>query len=107
MRLFISLIAFIVAVVIAPYTSASDLVSLRIRFGMKDKQATDWSGRLSMSSGRVESIRGWRWAAGDSAEGDSWTVSTRRPPAQSAAEKARVQAGGKMPMTDNGLIVTL
>jgi hypothetical protein len=85
----------------------SDSVGLRIRFGMKDKEGVDWSGKLELSSGKVTSIRGWRWAAGDSAEGDSWTVATRRAPVQSAADKARVQATGKMPVTDNGIIVTL
>ncbi len=85
----------------------NDSIGLRIRFGMKDKEGTDWSGKLSLSEGKVASIRGWRWAAGDSAEGDSWTVATRRAPVQSGADRARVQGGGKMPISDNGILVTV
>ena len=33
------------------------MAALRIRFGMKDKQPTDWSGTLTPSAGKVESIR--------------------------------------------------
>ena len=63
--------------------TTSDKHALRIRFGMTDKQPTDWSGNLVLNEGKVESIRGWRWAAGDSADGDTFTVATRRPQAQS------------------------
>lgn len=82
-------------------------VSLRIRFGFKDKDATDWSGKLTADHGKVESIRGWRWGAGDHADGDTFVVGTRRPAAQNAAERARVQAGNKLPMQDNGIITIL
>src|SRR5687767_1477128 len=85
----------------------SHAVSLRIRFGMKDNAGTDWSGKIAPSEGKVESIRGWRWMAGDSGEGDSFSVSTRRAQPQSAADRNRVKAGRPMPMTDNGIIVTL
>ena len=43
--------------------SDEDRVTLRIRFGMKDQDPTDWSGKLVVGSGKVESIRGWRWTA--------------------------------------------
>src|SRR4051812_31982575 len=86
---------------------ASELVTLRIRFGMKDQDNTDWSGTLALSSGKVESIRGWRWMPGDKAEGNAFTVMTRRQAAQSEAERKRIQAGGKLPIKENGIIVTL
>src|SRR5687768_15546051 len=86
---------------------ADDRVALRIRFGMKDKQGTDWSGRIVPSAGKVESIHGWRWMAGDTAEGDTFTVSTRRAQPQSATERRRVKEGQQMPMSDNGIIVTM
>src|SRR4051812_28705806 len=78
----------------APTTpkAASELVTLRIRFGMKDQENTDWSGTLGLSSGKIESIRGWRWMPGDKAEGNAFTVMTRRQVAQSEAERKRVQA---------------
>src|SRR5829696_4709794 len=111
--LFVIVFAIVVSIPIervsgAPDTSQSaDRVALRIRFGMKDKTETDWSGKLTPSDGTVEQIRGWRWSAGDSAEGDSFTVATRRGTPQSAAERKRAQAGQQLPLTDNGIIATL
>ena len=91
----------------APAAAADDLVTLRIRFGSRDQQPTDWSGQLSPAAGSVVSIRGWRWMQDDAADGNSWSVRTRRKPAQGAGERARVAAGQKLPITDNGIIVTL
>ena len=90
-----------------PPGGADETVALRIRVGLKDKEATDWSGKLALSEGNVEAIRGWRWMAGDGAEGNEFTLSTRRKQAQNAAERKRVQGGERMPMSDNGVIVTL
>src|SRR5439155_950561 len=87
--------------------AANDTVALRICFGMKDTDGTDWSGKITPAGGKVLSIRGWRWMPGDHAEGNAWTVNTRRPAAQSREERARVQAGQKLPVADNGIIVTL
>src|SRR5881394_814261 len=84
-------------------------VALRIRFGMKDAEPTDWSGKVSVSGGgggRVESIRGVRWMPGDHAEGDAFVVNTRRQAVQTPADRNRVAAGGQMPMTENGIVVT-
>src|SRR4051812_10184573 len=78
--------------------------SLRVRFGMKDKEGQDWSGKLESTQGSVESIRGWRWMPGDHANGNEWTIATRRGAAQSAAERKRVAAGNKLPVRDNGFI---
>ncbi|MEO7155925.1 MAG: hypothetical protein ABI039_00100 [Vicinamibacterales bacterium] len=82
-------------------------VMLRVRFGMKDKEPSTWDGKLDLSEGKVESFRGWRWTPGDTSDGASWTVATRRGPAQGGGEKARVAAGGKMPIGDNGFVVEL
>ncbi|MCA9063675.1 MAG: hypothetical protein KDA96_11470, partial [Planctomycetaceae bacterium] len=84
-----------------------ETVTLRIRFGLKDQKPTDWGGSLALVSGSVEAIRGWRWSDSDSAEGNSWSVRTRRRPAQSAAERKRIADGQQMPMNDNGILVTL
>ncbi len=86
---------------------AEEVVTLRIRFGMKDQQPTDWSGKLLTQSGKVEVIRGWRWTQDDSAEGNTWSVKTRRRKPQGSADRKRVDAGEQMPMTDNGILVTL
>ncbi|QOV88156.1 TolB family protein [Humisphaera borealis] len=85
----------------------ANAVSLRIRFGMKDKEPTDWSGKLDVAAGKVREISGTRWTQGDSADGAAFKVQTRRQPVQGSADKQRIDNGGQMPMTDNGLVVTL
>jgi hypothetical protein len=106
-------VTFVVVLTVAvPSSEAADAppsepVTLRIRFGMKDQDNTDWSGTLALSSGKVESIRGWRWMPGDKAEGNAFTVMTRRQQAQSEAERKRVAAGNKLPIKENGIIITL
>ncbi len=66
-----------------------DRVTLRIRFGMKDQDPTDWSGKLVVGSGKVETIRGWRWMQNDSAEGNTWSVTHAT---QASAEFGRSEA---------------
>lgn len=82
-------------------------VTVRIRFGMKDKEPTDWSGKLEVGSAKVDNIRGWRWMDGDSAEGNAFTVRTRRGTAQNAAQRQQVAGGLALPMQENGIVVTL
>lgn len=48
-----------------------------------------------------------RWVQNDSAEDDSWSVRTRRKAPQSSGERARVAAGFQLPISDNGILVTL
>jgi len=86
--------------------SSGDRIALRIRFGMKDQDATDWSGSFD-SSAKIESIHGWRWMPGDHANGKEFTVWTRRAQAQSRGQQKQLQAGNKLPMQDNGIVVTL
>src|SRR6185295_7059932 len=50
---------------------------------------------------------GWRWMPGDHADGNSFTVATRRAAAQNREERLRIRAGGKLPVSDNGIIVSL
>jgi hypothetical protein len=102
-----TVLAVLIVLVAASASYAADSVALRIRFGMKDPEGQDWSGKLELSEGKVESIRGWRWMAGDVASGNEFTVATRRGTPQSRGERARVQAGQKLPVRDNGLIATL
>src|SRR5688572_8830489 len=85
------------AAVERPPGGADETMALRIRVGLKDKEATDWSGKIALSEGKVEAIRGWRWMAGDGAEGNGFTVSTRRRQPQNAGERKRVQAGERLP----------
>ena len=50
MMLAVTLLAFLSAHVYADDSTAA----LRIRFGFKDKQPTDWSGAITPASGKVE-----------------------------------------------------
>src|SRR5947209_12123123 len=69
-------------------TAPAGAISLRVRFGMKDSEATDWSGTVALSQGNVTELRGWRWAAGDRAESTTaWTVHTRPQAAQGEPER--------------------
>ncbi|MBI5684083.1 MAG: hypothetical protein HZC54_03290 [Verrucomicrobia bacterium] len=87
--------------------TAADAVTLRVRFGMKDAEGTDWSGSVTATPGKVVEIHGWRWTPMDKAEGNEWTVKTRSIPVQSSAQREKVRAGKPMPIGDNGVIITL
>lgn len=88
--------------------ASAETVTLRVRFGMRDTEGTDWSGSVKVTPGRVESIRGWRWTPADSAEGASWTVATRRLLAMDSVQKRKVAEGAlTMPVGDNGVILAL
>lgn len=100
-------LTMIVAAGLAEAADVSGPVTLRIRFGMKDKEPTDWSGKLQAGSAKVEDIRGWRWMDGDSADGNAFTARTRRGTAQNAAQRAQVAAGVMLPIQENGIVVTL
>src|SRR5687768_741752 len=91
----IALALLLVLLSVAPSSTAfadtAGPVALRVRFGMKDTEPTDWSGKVDVSGGgKVESIRGVRWMPGDHAEGNTFVVNTRRQQAQGRAERQRV-----------------
>jgi hypothetical protein len=81
---------------------APGAVGFRVRLGMKDAEPTDWSGEATVSSGRVLSVRGWRWAQGDKASANSWKITTRRQ----APQGGEVPNAGKGPVLDSGVVIT-
>ena len=83
-----------------PEEVSAQAVGFRIRLGMKETDPTDWSGEINVTPGKVDTIRGWRWAQGDSATGNTWKVRTRHAAAQGAAKK-------QGPVLDSGIVVTL
>ena len=87
--------------------AATDVVGLRIRFGMKDTVGTKWDGKLVLARAKSPKCMAGGFQPGDSAEDGEWTISTRRVPAQGSGDKARLAAGGKMPMGDNGFTVEM
>ena len=42
----------------------ADDVGIKIRVGITDKEATDWSGTVTVAPGSVSLIGGWRFAQG-------------------------------------------
>ena len=50
--------------------------TFRIRFGLTDTEPTAWDGSVTVSGGRVASLRSWRPRAADKVEGSSWMLST-------------------------------
>ncbi|MCA9192352.1 MAG: exo-alpha-sialidase [Planctomycetales bacterium] len=85
----------------------SQRTTLRIRLGVKDRQPTDWNGKLVLPSGEIESLRGWRWTQDDSSEGGTWKIRTNRRAAQTAAERNRVAGGTQLPVNESGVLVTI
>jgi len=72
--------------------------AFRILLGVTDTEGTKWDGSIKVSPGQVSSIRGWRFADGDSTDTTtSWKASTR---------VAVGRKGATQGMQDNGVIVT-
>lgn len=86
---------------------ASKTVALRVRFGLKDTEPTDWSGKISVSEGKVAEVRGWRWTPTDAVIGNAaWKVSSvRQSPADAPA--APNNPNRKLPINDSGIVVCL
>jgi hypothetical protein len=73
--------------------------AFRILLGVTDREPTVWDGSITVSTGSIASIHGWRFVAGDSTDSAStWKCSTR------AGGAANANAAG--PMLANGVIVT-
>ena len=52
--------------------------SFRVLLGVTDKESTKWDGSVGVAPGKITSIRGWRFADGDSTDNtSSWKASSR------------------------------
>ena len=101
-----------IALFTAPLLPAED-VGFMVRFGFKDTTPTPWDGSLSVSTGQVSGLEGWRFEAQDKVTGPTeWKASTRAL----TQRKARGNNPGKLgqrqqqanvPMADNGVIAYL
>src|SRR5271163_1721620 len=109
MRFSISLL-----VILAAHAAMADDIGLRLRFGLNDKEATDWSGTVAVSPGKVALIGGWRFAQTDKADGVAgWSCRTRPQAANvqrrsnnPQKEEARKRdAATVLPMGDNGVLL--
>ena len=84
-------------------TMRPGLVCLRIQLGLKDQQNTAWDGSLSVSPGRVVKTEIWRKGPADTTDGNSWKLGTRPAPRFLGS----AQKGAVVPVSENGIIVTL
>jgi hypothetical protein len=133
----IGLFAVILLAVSEVRVSVAAEAGVRIRFGLTDKEATEWDGSVSVSPGKVVALSGWRFEQGDQASGTTgWQAATRgavdtRTNAQKAkakaaanpdangnqkakgkgkgaAAKAKAKAGANIAgLADNGVLLTL
>lgn len=106
-------IIFLIALALAARGCAGE-IGLRFRFGLNDKEATDWSGTVAVEPGKVVLISGWRFAQQDKVDGtQGWSCRTRpQAPAQRRGNNPQtpqrppnVQA--RLPITDNGVLISL
>jgi hypothetical protein len=52
--------------------------TVRIVLGLRDKQPTDWSGKVAVAGGEVAAIEGWRFEDSDKVSGTTgWSCKTR------------------------------
>jgi len=93
----------------------ADDIGVKLRFGLNDKEATDWSGTVTVSPGGVALIGGWRFAQQDKADGIAgWSCRTRpttlpnnrrsNNPQKEQPRKADVATS--LPMADNGVLIS-
>jgi hypothetical protein len=54
--------------------------ALRVRFGVNDAAPRAWDGSVAAASGRPIVVRNWHPRPGDSVQGASWKLATRRGP---------------------------
>jgi len=92
----------------------ADDIGLRVRFGLTDQEATDWSGTVAVTPGRVALIGGWRFAQQDKVDGlAGWSARTRpavldkrsNNPKKAGGRQAQAAASG-VAMGDNGVLLT-
>ena len=93
----------------------ADDIGIKVRLGLEDKEATDWSGTVTVSPGKVSLISGWRFLQQDKVDGTTgWSCRTR-PNVQAAQrrsnnpgkESARpADAVTSIPLSDNGALIS-
>ncbi len=100
--------------VLTSVAAVADDIGLRLRFGLNDQEATDWSGTVTVTPGRVALIGGWRFAQQDKVDGiTGWQARTRpavlekrsNNPKKAGGKRAQAAAGG-VAMGDNGVLLS-
>jgi hypothetical protein len=93
----------------------ADDIGLRMRVGLTDKEASDWSGTETVAPGRVALISGWRFAQQDAVDGTTgWKARTRpavqdrrsNNPGKAGRRAQAAAAAGGVALGDNGVLFT-
>jgi len=96
-------------------TLAED-VGIRVRFGLTDKEATNWDGTVAVAPGKVALISGWRFLQQDAVEGTTGWKARTRPVVQQGRRSNNPGKAGKgknaaandsgVALSDNGVLLT-
>jgi len=54
-------------------------VAVLLELGLTDTEPADWSGRATLTGGRIVHREGYRFRDTDAIQGDSWTARSKRP----------------------------
>ncbi len=112
MKLRVLFILALVVLVNLPSVAFADEVGVLVRFGLTDTTSSKWDGSVSVSSGKVENVGGWRFQMKDAVEGTSWTAMTRplterrSNNAKKGAQQNKKKAASEA-MADNGVVLHL
>jgi hypothetical protein len=70
-RYAVALVVFVLMIAVAASQKQSQAPEqlFRVTFGLKDKKATDWSGKVEISGGQIVAISGWRFEEQDAVDG--------------------------------------
>ena len=103
--LFLIVVGFLLADISTSYATG---VGLKIRFGLKDDSAANWTGSAAVSPGRVVSVQGWRFDSGDEVVGaDAWVARTRLVKKKRRTNLPAKARAVEEPPLDNGVVVML
>src|SRR5213593_2054759 len=83
-------------------------IGFRITLGIGDEEPADWSGSISLSSGRLARLEGWQLAGPDRVEGNYWQAFSTKPVisrAANASTPALVEPSGILPVGVEGVII--
>jgi len=109
-----SLLAVLSATLFATTVFADDL-GVKIRLGLEDKEATDWSGTVAVAPGNVTLIGGWRFVQQDKVNGTTGWACRTRPNVQAAQRRSNnpgkegarpADAITSIPLSDNGVLIS-
>jgi hypothetical protein len=86
-------------------SSQEKRVELRLQLGAGETAQRTWDGRIRLYNGRLESVRVWKGAAGDTADGERFHLTTQGP--AKGLSVSLVAAAEGLPGSHDTTIVTL